>query len=231
MIKKISTICLACLMVMALSACNLLKKDDDKKSNEPNKQTVNIKDVSDFKPSKGLVNYYTVEGKKIAIPETVGEYANYLKQLGTVTLGDTGKTVEDVKLKAKGISSFVQYLKVETDEGLEQHFLVRYKNPTNQEISVAQAKVTQIEVMYKPLSHSNYEKAFKSIQVVTSKQVFKMDGKTKYTLFINKLGSARHVTDGRLEYTDHLGYEYVFDCSNENANGIFRDFIIKYPSK
>lgn len=89
--------------------------------------------------------------------------------------------------------------------------------------------MTQIEVKYDNLSTFDYEKVFDSIEVVTEDYTFKMDGKTNLYKFYNNLGDPEHATDGRLDYSDSLGYTYTFDCCNENRKGIFRGFIIKYP--
>lgn len=229
MLKKFTALALTLIMIAGLVGCNATKKNSDSTSGSTN-SSIKIKTTDDFSESAGLVKYFTIEGKKFALPETVGEYVNYLKQLGTVTLGDTGKSVDDVELKAKGISSMVAYLNVETSDGQNQHFLVRYKNPTNSTIKVSEATVIQIQLTYKPLSDQDYEKVFSSIQIVTSAYTFKMDGKSKIDLFYKYLGTPSQATDGRLKYSDEQGYSYIFDCSNENAYGIFRDCIITYPT-
>lgn len=234
MLKKFGTLFISLGLVLGLTACNgdETKVENTQESNNSTEESeVNIKTVDDFQESQGLVKYFTIEDKNFSIPETVGEYANYLSQLGTVTLNDTGNSVDDEKIKANGISAMVAYLNVETSDGESQHFPVRYENNTDKEIPVAQATVTQIEVKYDPLSSFDYEKVFNSIEVVTDEYTFKMDGKTNLYKFYNNLGDPEHATDGRLDYSDSLGYKYTFDCCNENRKGIFRGFIIKYPQK
>ena len=56
------------------------------------------------------------------------------------------------------------------------------------------------------------------------------NGKEDLYSFYDELGDPEHATDGRLEYSDSLGYKYTFDCCNENRKGIFRGFIIEYPA-
>ena len=56
-----------------------------------------------------------------------------------------------------------------------------------------------------------------------------MDTKTKLTKFYNEIGGPEQETDGRLQYSDDLGYKYTFDCCNENRTGLFRGIIIEYP--
>lgn len=229
MLKKLTSLLLVCVLMLGLTGCS---NDDSQSGDKPAKNpSIEIKTVDDFEESTGLVKYFTIEDKKFSLPETVGEYANYLSQLGEVTLNDTGKAVEDETLPAGGISSMMAYLNVETEDGENQHFLVRYVNNTDDEISVAEATVTQIEVKYDPYSNMDYEKVFNSIEVVTSDYTFEMDGKTKLKKFYDKLGGPERETDGRLEYSDDLGYKYTFDCCNENRNGLFRGFIIKYPTE
>lgn len=111
-----------------------------------------------------MIKYFTMDDKKIAIPETVGEYANYLSQVGTVTLNDTGDKVEDVELEGNGISSMAAYLNVELDSGDEAHFYLRYENPTKKTISVAEASVTFIEVKYDEYAVEEYDKQQKVLK-------------------------------------------------------------------
>lgn len=233
MIKKLCMLFVSLGLVFGLTACDNSEKNAEKNTNsnsaENETPAVEIKTVDDFQESQGLVKYFTIEDMNFSIPETVGEYANYLSQLGTVTLNDTGNSVEDETLAANGISAMVAYLKVETSDGEIQHFPVRYQNDTDKKISVAEAKVTQIEVKYDSLSSFDYEKVFDSVEVVTDEYTFKMDGKTNLYKFYNNLGDPEQATDGRLDYSDSLGYTYTFDCCNENRKGIFRGFIIKYP--
>lgn len=231
MIKKVMLLAFSLFLVIGLTACsNDEKNNGNTSSNSPKNEEIQIKSFDDFQESTGLVKYFTIEDKNFSIPETVGEYANYLSQLGKVTLNDTGNSVEDEEIDANGISSMVAYLSVETDNGDIQRFSVRYENNEDERIPVAQAKVTQIEVKYDPLSEFDYEKVFDSIKVVTENYTFKMDGKVNLYKFYNELGDPEHATDGRLDYSDSLGYKYTFDCCNENRKGIFRGFIIKYPT-
>ncbi|OUQ02159.1 hypothetical protein [Thomasclavelia spiroformis] len=232
MLKKLCTLFISAGLIFGLTACSKTETKEnntDTKDNNVEETSVDIKTVDDFQESQGLIKYFTIEDKNFSIPETVGEYANYLSQIGTVTLNDTGNSVEEEEIDANGISSMVAYLNVETEDGDVQRFYVRYENTSDDAIPVAQAKITQIEVKYDPLSEFKYEKAFDSITVVTENYTFEMDGKEDIDSFFDELGNPEHVTDGRLDYSDSLGYKYTFDCCNENRKGIFRGFIIKYP--
>ena len=233
MFKKILTIALACIMSISLTACSSSKEDssNNTSSSTSTKTSIKVKTVDDFKESKGLVKYLVINNYDVAIPETVGELSNYLEQMGTVTLNDTGKNVDDVTLEAKGISSMVAYLDLETDDGSESRIYVRYENTTNQEISVAQAKITRLEVKNDLYAEQEYERGLASVEAVTDAYTFKIDGKTKLTKFYDEIGGPEQETDGRLQYSDDLGYKYTFDCCNENRTGLFRGIIIEYPEK
>ena len=231
MFKKLISMMMVLVLTLTLTGCSFFEDDSKPGNTKSNNETsVKIKTVDDFKESEGLIKYFTIEDKKFAIPETVGEYANYLSQLGTVTLNDTGNSVEDEELKAGGISSMAAYLTVETEDGDEARFYVRYENNTDDDITVAEASVTYLEVKYDIYSENEYDKVFSGIQVVTSDYTFELNDKRGYKRFYNELGDPIKNIDGRLDYSDDLGYTYTFDCCNENRNGVFRGFIIKYPS-
>ncbi len=235
MLKKLMGIMLTLVLTLSLTGCSFFEDDtnnDGTKTNDSsNDSSVKIKTVDDFTESNGLVKYFTVNDYKFALPETVGEYANYLEQLGTVTLNETGKSVNDVELNAGGVSSMAAYLKVTTDENEEARFYVRYENKTDDDITVAEATVNFIEVKYDALSSNDYDKVFSDIEVVTDEYTFELNDKRGFKRFYNELGDPIKNIDGRLDYSDDLGYTYTFDCCNENRNGVFRGFIIKYPSK
>ena len=229
MIKKITAVLMAFVLSMSLVGCS--KSSDKDSSKSTTSSSIKVKDVSDFQEFDGLIKYFTIDGKKIAIPETVGEYANYLSQVGKVTLNDTNEKVEDVDLDAEGISSMAAYLSVELDSGDVARFYLRYENPTKKTISVAEASVTFIEVKYDEYAEEEYDKAAKGVEVETSEGTLALDNKVKYAQVKRMLGEPSQETDGRFHYTDDAGYKYMFDCCNENRNGIFRGFSIEYPSK
>lgn len=233
MLKKLMGIMLAFVLTLSLTGCSFFEddstKNDTKTSDTTKDDSVKIKTVDDFAESQGLVKYFTVNDYKFALPETVGEYVNYLQQLGTVTLNETGKSVNDVELNAGGVSSMAAYLKVMTDDNQEARFYVRYENKTDDDITVAEANVTYLEVKYDIYSEFDYDKVFTDIQVVTDNYTFKLNDKNGYKRFYNELGNPIKNIDGRLDYNDDLGYTYTFDCCNENRTGIFRGFIVKYP--
>ena len=232
MFKKIVALLMTCVLSMSLVGCSNSDSSDKTTTKKPTtSNSIKIKDVNDFQEADGLIKYFTIDDKKIAIPETVGEYANYLSQVGTVTLNDTGDKVEDVELDANGISSMAAYLNVELDSGDVAHFYLRYENPTKKAISVAEASVTFIEVKYDEYAEEEYDKAAKGIVVETSEGSISLNNKTKYSQVKNMLGQPEQETDGRFHYSNDAGYKYMFDCCNENRNGIFRGFSIEYPSK
>lgn len=235
MLKKLMGIMLTLVLTLSLTGCSFFEDDtnnDGTKTNDSsNDSSVKIKTVDDFTESNGLVKYFTVNDYKFAIPETVGEYVNYLEQLGTVTLNETGKSVEDVELNAGGVSSMAAYLKVITEDDEEARFYVRYENKTDDDITVAEAKMTYLEIKYDMYSEFDYDKVFSDIQVVTDDYTFKINDKKGFSRFFNILGNPNKNIDGRLDYSDDLGYTYTFDCCNENRSGIFRGFIIKYPTQ
>ena len=65
----------------------------------------------------------------------------------------------------------------------------------------------------------------------TSEGTLALNNKVKYAQVRKLFGDPEQETDGRFHYTDDAGYKYMFDCCNENRNGIFRGFSIEYPSK
>jgi len=234
MLKKLMSIMMVLVLTLTLTGCSFFE-DDSKPSNSNksnNETSIKIKTVDDFEESEGLIRYFTIEDHNFSIPETVGEYANYLSQLGTVTLNDTGDSVEDVELNAGGISSMAAYLNVETEDGDEARFYVRYENNTDDDITVAEANITYLEIKYDIYAENDYDKAFDSVVVylgngkkVPLKSSYKME---KVAGLIGS--SPEQNTDGRLHYSDNLGRKYIFDCCNENRNGAFRGFIIEYPT-
>lgn len=232
MLKKLLSILSIVALTFSITGCSFF---EDEKSNggSSNKTSVDIKTVDDFQESEGLIKYFTIEDFKFALPETVGEYANYLEQLGTVTLNETGNSVYDEEINAGGISSMAAYLTVETDEGEKARFYVRYKNDTDDDLSVAEAKVTYIEVKYDALSEMDYDRVFNSIVVfLNNGNEIPLSSSYKMEKVSRLIGaSPARNTDGRLLYTDNLGIKYIFDCCNENRTGIFRGFIIEYPKK
>lgn len=230
MLKKLISMTMVLMLSLTLTGCSFFEDDKSSGGKSTQESSIKIKTTDDFKESEGLVKYFTIDDKKFAIPETVGEYANYLSQLGKVTLNNTGESVDDVELDAGGISSMAAFLNVETDDGDEARFYVRYENTTDDTITVAEATVTYIEVKYDVLSENDYDKVFSDIQVITSDYTFKLNDKRGFSHFFNILGTPIKNIDGRLDYNDDLGYTYTFDCCNENRNGVFRGFIIKYPA-
>ncbi len=228
MLKKIMTVMMALMMVVGLTGCS---KDEGTSKGSSSNDGIKIKTIDDFKDSKGLISYFTIDGHKIAIPETVGEYVNYLKQIGTVTLNSTGQDPSEVDLPKDGISSMVAYLNVELDNGDTAHMYLRYKNPTKKTIKVSEASITFLEVKYDPLSENEFDKTLKDVEVVTKNGTVPLDGKMSYWKVRGIVGEPEQETDGRFIYNDDAGYKNMLDCCNENRSGIFRGFSIEYPNK
>lgn len=223
MIKKITTLMVVMMLSFSLVGCS---KDGSSSNNDTD---IVVKDIDDFKESDGKIKYFTIDGNKISIPETVGEYVNYLSQIGEVTLNDTGRKVEDVELEAGAISSMVAYLNVETKDGDEGHFYIRYENTTDKTITVKEATITFIEVKYDVYSEMDYDRAINGIEVVTQEGTLPIDNKMGYHKVKKIIGEPNQETDGRLRFMSDDGFEYMFDCCIENRNGIFRGFSITYP--
>lgn len=236
MLKKFMGIMLTLVLTLSLTGCSFFEDDSDKKNSNKNdtdeSSTVEIKTIDDFEESEGLIRYFTVEDYKFSIPETVGEYANYLKQLGSVTLNETDQDVNDVDLEDGRVSSMAAYLKVVTEDNKEARFYLRYENDSDEDITVAEAKVTYLEVKYDIYASNEYDKAFDSVVLYLGNGK-ELPLKTSYKMekVSRIIGSApEQNTDGRLHYSDSLGRKYIFDCCNENRDGAFRGFIIEYPS-
>ena len=84
MFKKIVALLMTCVLSMSLVGCSTSDSSDKTTTKKPaTSNSIKIKDVNDFQEADGLIKYFTIDDKKIAIPETVGEYANYLSQVGT----------------------------------------------------------------------------------------------------------------------------------------------------
>ncbi|MDD8048056.1 MAG: hypothetical protein PHH04_00505 [Thomasclavelia sp.] len=233
MLKKITSLLLALLMVIGLTACSSGTSKSKKTGKTDN--GITIKGVKDFQESTGQIKYFTIEGKKFAIPETVGEYANYLEQLGTVTLGSDDKDIHSDTVKAGGLSSLTEYFTVKIGDN-DVRFWVSYKNNTKKELTIAECSITQLQFKYDVYAEQDYEKACKSVVFYATSTdgdtvEVPMDGKIGYVKVLKMLGDASQVTDGRITYKDSLGYTNIWDCCNENRTGIFRGVTIKYPSK
>lgn len=100
MIKKIMAVLMTIVLSMSLVGCS---NDSSDKKTTPKKTTtsssIKIKDVSDFQEFDGMIKYFTMDVKKLLFLKQLLNYANYLSQVGTVTLNDTGDKVEDVEFR------------------------------------------------------------------------------------------------------------------------------------
>lgn len=233
MLKKILSIGLVLTMVFGLTACNNDKSNPtpDEQDNGGDDNTTN--QDRPFTESNGLIKYFTIDGEKFPLPETVGEYVKYLEKIGTkVELGDTGKTVDEApKLNDGGVSSMVAFLKVYLDDSEEdwQWFGIRYKNDTNKSLSVANCKVTQITLDYDTITEESNHHGIDSIVFMTNgDEELPMNGKTtSHKNLRNTIGDPEQNTDGHWHYSDQEGYKYEF--VTENKKGILTRVAITYP--
>lgn len=232
MLKKCIAICTALLMIFTLTACS--SNDDqssEKKTNENNEeQTDNTEKIREFTESAGVVKYITINGDKVAIPETVGEYVNYLKKIGTVELGDTGDTIENAdKMDANATASLTSYLKVFTSGSNYQWFGLHYFNPKDSKITVSLAKIDRIILSYDIYAEdgmSEYQE-IDTMVLITENGEIPIDGKTTSKDIVKIMGNPIQNTDGYLKYTDSAGYTYKF--ATENQKGILTQVQIDYP--
>lgn len=233
MLKKILSVALVLTMVFGLTACN-----NDKSNPTPDEQDNggddNITNQDrPFTESNGLIKYFTIDGEKFPLPETVGEYVKYLEKIGAkVELGDTGKTVDEApKLNDGGVSSMVAFLKVYLDDSEDdwQWFGIRYKNDTNKSLSVADCKVTQITLDYDTITEESNHHGIDSIVFITNgDEELPMNGKTtSHKNLKNTIGDPEQNTDGHWHYSDQEGYKYEF--VTENKKGILTRVAITYP--
>lgn len=234
MLKKILSIGLVLTMIFGLTACS-----NDNSNPAPDGQSDNGDDNittnqdRPFTESNGLIKYFTIDGEKVPLPETVGEYVKYLEKIGTkVELGDTGKTVDEApKLNDGGVSSMVAFLKVYLDDSENdwQWFGIRYKNDTNKSLSVSDCKITQITLDYDTITEESNHHGIDSIVFITNgDEELPMNGKTtSHKNLSNTIGNPEQNTDGHWHYSDQEGYKYEF--VTENKKGILTRVAITYP--
>lgn len=233
MLKKSLSLCLVLTMMFGLTACSNddSKPDPDKQTNTTNNTVT--KEERPFTESDGLIKYFTINGENVCLPETVGEYVKYLEKIGTkVELGDTGKTVDEApELNAGGVSSMVAFLKVYLDDSEDewQWFGIRYENDTDEDLSVADCKVTQITLDYDTITEEENHHGIDSIVFITNEdEELAMNGKTtSHKNIFKMLGNPAQNTDGHLHYSDDQGYKY--EMVTENQKGILTRMVITYP--
>lgn len=232
MLKKSLSLCLVLTMMFGLTACSNddSKPDPDNQTN-PTDNAV-TKEERPFTESDGLIKYFTINGENVCLPETVGEYVKYLEKIGTkVELGDTGKTVDEApELNAGGVSSMVAFLKVYLDDSEDewQWFGIRYENDTDEDLPVADCKVTQITLDYDTITEEENHHGIDSIVFITNEnEEIPMDGKYASNKIYKLIGAAQQNTDGHLHYSDDQGYKY--EMVTENQKGILTRMVITYP--
>lgn len=233
MLKKSLSLCLVLTMMLGLTACSNddSKPDTDNQTNTSNNTVT--KEERPFTESNGLIKYFTIEGENICLPETVGEYVKYLEKIGTkVELGDTGKTVDEApELNTGGVSSMVAFLKVYLDDSEDewQWFGIRYENDTDDDLPVADCKVTQITLDYDTITEEENHHGIDSIVFITNEdEEIPMNGKTtSHKNIFKMLGDPAQNTDGHLHYSDDQGYKY--EMVTENQKGVLTRMVITYP--
>lgn len=226
MLKKITIACVTCFMLVTLVGCS---NSSDTKKEDTSDKTEESK-TREFTESKGVIKYITIDGGKIAIPETVGEYIGYLEKIGKVELGDTGKEIKDApKMAANERASLASYLKVYPTSSQFQTFGINYVNSKDKEANVADATVTRISLTYDIYADEKTpeDQLIKTMVLVTANGEIPMNGKTTSANIMKILGSPEQNTDGYLKYTDDAGFTYKF--ATENQKGILTKVQIDYP--
>lgn len=222
MLKKIISIGLVCLLAITMTGCSSDKEE------KPADDTTTTDTPREFTESKGIIKYFTINGEKVAIPETVGEYVSYLEKVGTVELGDTKKSIKEAdKMEANEIASMASVLNVFT-KGTEYHeFGINYFNPEDKKIDVADASVSRITLIYDIYSELEEDLLIDSIVLVTAEGEIALDGKTTSADIMKLIGAPSQNTDGYLKYTDEAGFTYKF--ATENKKGILTKVQIDFP--
>lgn len=241
MLKKILSVFMVCIMVFTLTGC-------DDKSDEKNKpDTTNGDSDTGKKPverpftdSTGFIRSLIIEDIPVTIPETVGEYAKYLEQVGTKlelianptkpdTVTDLGET-----LKANDQSSLNAYFKVYVSDGKYHKFGLHYKNDTDKDIDISEAKIDRLNLYYDLRSSDGVPDpeqpelyVIDSITCVTDSGNIVIDNDTKSKYIRSILGNPVQDTDGYLTYNDESGFVYKFATANKP--GILTQVDIKYP--
>lgn len=227
MLKKITVICMMCFLTISLVGCSsneTEKKEDNTPTTEKNNET------REFTESKGIIKYITIDGDKIAIPETVEEYVGYLEKLGKVELGDTGKGIQDApKMEANERASLTSYLKVYPTNDQFQSFGINYVNSKDKAAEVSNAMVTRITLTYDIYADEETpeDQLIETMVLVTANGEIPMNGKTTSATIMKILGAPVQNTDGYLKYTDDAGFTYKF--ATENKKGILTKVQIDYP--
>ena len=224
MLRKITVICIAFFMIVSLTGCN---SEDDKEIGET---TTTTKAPREFTESKGIIKYFAIDGEKVALPETVGEYVSYLEKIGTVELGDTKKSIKEAdKMDANEIASMTSVLNVFTSGSDYHEFGINYFNPEDKKIDVADASVSRITLIYDIYSELSEDLLINTIVLVTSGGEIPLNGKTTTADIMDVLGAPIQNTDGYLKYTDEAGFTYKF--ATENKKAILTKVQIDFPKK
>lgn len=124
----------------------------------------------------------------------------------------------------------VAFLKVYLDDSEDdwQWFGIRYKNDTDEDLPVADCKVTQITLDYDTITEEENHHGIDSIVFITNEdEEIPMDGKYTSNKIYKLIGAAQQNTDGHLYYSDDQGYKY--EMVTENQKGILTRVAITYP--
>lgn len=237
MLKKILLLSMTLVTAFALTACSNNSNENDENSNNPNNGNTQPGASANkpFSESEGLIRYLTIEGVQVAIPETVGEYERYLKEVGTKvelianpTNPDKVVSLSDT-LEANNQSSVNAYFKVYMDNGEFHRFGVHYVNDSQKDIAIADAKIARI-ILYNDIYAEQFQEELTLIDTivcVTDYGNIALDGRTTSSYIMSIIGGPDQNTEGYWTFNHESGFVYRFATSNQP--GRLTQVDITYP--
>lgn len=236
MLKKILLLSMVFLTAFALTACSDNSSEEEgAPNNTDNDNRPSTSANKPFSESDGLIRHLTINDVQVAIPETVGEYARYLEQVGTKvelignpTKPDTVTSLND-KLEANNQSSVNAYFKVYMENGEFHRFGVHYVNDTKKDIAIADAEIAKIILYYDTYAEKFQDELtlIDTIVCVTDSGDIALDGKTRGNYIMGLIGAPDQNTDGFWTYNHESGFVYRFATSN--LPGTLTQVDITYP--
>lgn len=220
------------MIAFTLSGCNEdTKKDEEVGTGNEDNQT----EERAFTESEGAIRYLLIEDEKVAIPETVGEYAKYLEKIGTKVelIANPNKPDDVIKLsdtlEANNQSSLKAYFKVYMDDGEYHKFGLHYTNETDKKMKISDAKIDKIILYNDQMEDELYDELMliQTITVVGDAGEVVLDNASKSSDVMEVFGGPAQNTDGYLTYNDASGFVYKFATSNRKA--ILTQIEIIYP--
>lgn len=238
MLKRLLSLMVVFSMAFTLVGCDdATDNGSDDANNETNSGTNNVE--RPFTESEGEIRYFTVDGIKMAIPETVGEYQRYLEQVGTkvelYSNPSSDETIDlDETLEAGAQSSLRAYFRVYVDGENYHKFGVHYVNNTEDDGTVENAKVDRMILYYDTdieVQSSQPElSVIDTITLETDTMTFYLDySTTKRTDIWDIAGGPSQNTDGYLTFNDPSGF--VYKMSTSNQLGVLSQVEILYPEQ